>query len=269
MTQQLTLAGMNYSSNVQVLTVIDDLGPLGASGVSNPRYVCCENGDEYILKGIPMAPKEPFAAVNELVSALIAGTLGLPVLSYGVAEFGGHMCFASSYMASGAYYPVIDESLFKDCENSDRVYALLVFDVWLCNDDRHQLNLIVRNVRQKVPGKERKTLVLNDHSRCLIHPGWTAADLPTHTRMAISPYIRLDFLSEAVSTPNKLKAALDVAMSVTDAQIRSAVQCVPSSLLPVNQGAEIADFLIDRRGKLRSLFRAERHVFINLGIGEI
>ncbi len=270
MAQQLALGGSDFRSGIQVSRVVDDFGPLGAGGASDPRYVRCENGSEYIVKGPSITPQEPYVAVNELVAAQIGGTLGLPILPFCVVDFQGHACFGSEYMLPGTFDPIVDETFLRGCENQDRVYDLVVFDVWLCNNDRHSLNLIVRQPPAHRGAPKRNLLMMNDHSRCLIQPNMKPGDLsPALGGALISPYIIVQFIRDAIRDAASLKSAIDKATRIGADQIQRAIECIPQVLLSPQDGRLIADFLIDRQTRLRTIFRAERHVFMNLGVGEI
>jgi len=155
------------------MRVLDDLGAIGR-GASAAHYVLAENGIEYIIKGPSFTPQHPYVAANELLAALIARQLGLPILDFAVVQMGQDLFFASAFMQGGTFHPQIRTDLFDRCENKERVYGMLVFDAWICNIDRHDGNLLVRTTRRG--GQEHTTLLLNDHiawscpSR--LHPGW-------------------------------------------------------------------------------------------------
>src|SRR5713226_7424324 len=162
--------------------VEDDLGPVG-KGASGARYVSAENGTEYLIKGPSLKlkstghPEHPHVAANELIAAGLARLLGLPTLDSRIVEMRGQLFFASVWMPAGTFYDPITAELFNGCANRDRTYGLVVFDAWLCNTDRHGGNLLVRRAGIPDNGGERLSLLLNDHSHCLVLPGKTVEAL--------------------------------------------------------------------------------------------
>ncbi len=125
-------------------TTIDTVyGPVG-DGYSRTLWVLADNGTEYLAKGPSLVKGFKHVAANELVAAGIAQRMGLPVLDARVLELNGDLYFGSTWMDGSRYHPVIDRELLYRCHNSQKVYEMVVFDTWVCNEDRHAKNLIVR-----------------------------------------------------------------------------------------------------------------------------
>jgi hypothetical protein len=244
------------------LRVVDDYGEIGA-GVSAARSVLAENGSEYLIKGPSLTPQYPYVAANEYIAAELARVIGLPILDHGVVDFGGQPCFAASLMPSGTFYPQITAEIFARCANLDQVYALVVFDTWICNSDRHAGNLLVRRVRPRGQAEERHFLLVNDHSHCLmIDRG--PADLGALLDTTPERYVWLPFLADAITDPDSLGAAISTVEGVSEAHIRAIVEGLPESWLAPGDRADVERFLLERQTRLRTIFNQNRACFPNL-----
>ncbi|MBA2276767.1 MAG: hypothetical protein H0W06_03305 [Chloroflexia bacterium] len=244
------------------LRVWDDHGYVGG-GVSGARHVLAENGNEYIVKGPSLSPHEPYIGANEFIAAMLGRALGLPVLDFVLVDLCGNTLFASSWMQKGTWDPAITEHTFQQCENRDRVYDLVVFDAWVSNGDRHDQNLIVR--RQRRPGgQDRLFLLLNDHSRCLIQPNQTPADLLALRNSTPERYIMLPFIRDAIVNPGALGDAVAAVEGLGADTIRTCVRLTPEEFLPVAERGLVEDFLIEMRKVLRQLFNASSNAFTAL-----
>ncbi len=238
-------------------------------GVSQAQYVLAENGQEYLVKGPSLAPGEPWVAVNELLSAVIGEALGLPILDSVVLEMGGELLFGSAWMQSGTFDPAITPATLAQCDNLDRIYDLVVFDALLCNEDRHDQNLLVRR-RSQATGAEILFMLLNDHSRCLLPPGLNPDMMAAHwLRSGPERYIRLDYVKAQVVARDALGRAVDAAERLDDDLIRTLVRFIPGEWLTATEGKDVADFLMARRDELRTVFNASASEFPALQGGHL
>jgi hypothetical protein len=250
------------------VSVVDDYGPVGR-GASAAHYVLAENGNEYIAKGPVFSPGHRYVAANELIVACLAGRLGLPVLDFCILEMNGQLFFGSSWMQGPSFAPQINEDLFNRCENRTRVYDLVVFDSWVCNVDRHHENLVVRCAKKKAGGGDHHLMLLNDHSHCLVLPGQTPASLPPLLDTPPGGYVRLGFVQAAVKERAYLKASLEKVGGIQGKVISDAVEAVPEEFLPAGERGAVADFLLQRQSRLRTVFRNGLSCFANLGGGTL
>ena len=225
-----------------------------------------ENGEDYVIKGPSLAPAYPYLAANELVSATIGRHLGLPLLDSTVVQMGSDLFFASTYMAKGSFYPQITEDLFNKCENRERVYTMVVFDTWLCNQDRHDRNLLVRAVKRS--GSEVYTILPNDHGHCLV-ADQTPAILPGLLDSPPGQYLKIQYVAEAIRELGKLRQALDAVEAMKDVVLSSAVRSIPEKLLNSKDQGDYENFLMQRRTRLRRLFEDNRACFPKLAGGAI
>lgn len=265
--RQLILNMPDFSRMIRRFDIWTDYGPITTgSGASQPHYVATENGSEYLIKGASLTPAEPYVAANELVSALIANFLQLPILDFGLAEdIRGNLFFASSYLSGGMFHPVLTEPLLDDCQNRERIYNIVPFDIWLWNTDRHSGNFLVRDDR-----RGSRFLLLNDHSRCLVQPSETPASLLTRaTHGNISIFLGTPFVQDRITDPRLLSDGITAIEDIQDATIQTLEHVIPDKLLDASEKQDVIQFLMERKLALRSLIQAERHIFGRLGSGLI
>ncbi|MGH2561049.1 MAG: HipA family kinase [Thermomicrobiales bacterium] len=237
-------------------------------GASRPRYILAENGSEYIIKGPALSPANPYVAANELIAAHLAQSLGLPVLDFAIVEMGGKLFFASAWMPPGSFYPAIRRDLFDRRENRDSAYDLVVFDAWLCNMDRHADNLIVRNRTQR-GNPDQLSLVLNDHSHCLLPPTRRPFHLALLVNSRATDYVRIDFIRDAIVDRERLAIALDAIEQLDEDLVRTFVRLVPEEFLAGPDQSSVESFLIERKTTLRQAFNDSSRSFVALQGGEL
>jgi len=243
------------------LAVETDYGEVG-KGASRAHYVLAENGSEYLIKGPAFTPEHATVGGNEWVAARLADGLGLPVLDHRVATMGGRLFFASARMPGPSFSPAIDEPLFQRCRNRDRAYDVVVFDAWLGNWDRHHENLVARRVSR---GSEEHLLLLNDHSHLLVGPGGPASGEQLLARLDTpGVYVSLPFLRASIVSAERLGQALGMVEALTEPFVREIVRSTPEELLPSDAREAYENFLLQRRLRLRQLYRSNKENFPNL-----
>lgn len=240
------------------LRVQTDLGRI-EDGVTNAHQMLLENGAEYIVKGPSFSPGHPLVAANELVSVRLANHLGLPTNDHRIATLGDDLFFASAWMTSGTHVPFVTRGRLAMCSNANRVYDIVVFDVWLANRDRHPRNLTTRIPRRD--GDE--FLILNDHSHCPVYVDETSDDLPGLINLPVEACVK-PFLRDAIASRALLDASIASVTGVDDAVIRAVVASVPPKLIPDPAPARYVDFLTARRTRVRRLFEDGAGTFPNL-----
>lgn len=255
--RQLRLRGLGGHEPIRVWT---DYGPVG-EGASKAHHVLCENNTEYLTKGPTYTPDHPHVAANELIAAELGNHLGLPMLDFRPVRLHDDLFFASQWMPPGTWHQFITPELFDSCVNRDVLYPLVVFDPWICNVDRHELNLLART-----DSRSRQTfLVCNDHSHSFVLPGRTATDLALLTAMNAAPYFNMQWLRERVVDRPLLEGAISSAEAVSDQDIKTIVGMVPRPLLSTADAQRYIELLVQRRDRLRSLLLEAPTLFPNLG----
>lgn len=205
-----------------------------------------------------MSPNHFYVAANEFVAANLARELDLPILDFRVLCMDGNQYFASAYMDEGTYYNLATEELFSGCINRHRAAQAVVFDVWICNIDRHAWNLIVRKIIDKRSQQTRLLMLLNDHSHCLVPPGQSAKVLSSLVSSPPENYMRhLPFLTRAaLEDRNRLIEAIRRTQLVSAETIKQIVHGIPDAWLQDSSDREqLIDFLVARQSRLAGMFR--------------
>jgi hypothetical protein len=223
-----------------------------------------ENGGEYITKGPSLNPERPYVAANEPIAARVAESLGLPLLDYRLLYLDDDLFFGSSWMPPESFHPTITKELFDRCENRDRSYDLVVFDVWIGNTDRHANNLMVRKLG-RVAREDRLLLTLIDHSHALIPDGRKLDEL--EQKIGDVPPIRLDFVRESIRSRSVLADAVGQVQDMTNARISAIVSSVPAEFLSAEDGERVEQFLVHRRDRLHELIASASLTFPRLHPG--
>ncbi len=171
-------------------------------------------------------PQQPFAVWANFPTSLTAPEI--------IGRFGGPKCFA----------------------------ALLVFDVWLGNMDRHNTNLLYRELTPN-PWE----LVLIDHGHIFANGQWAnnLADLNTPVspaNLASTPFIRRDNLklSQVFDILLRDEAGLlheiaEAMSAVADETIADAIMQIPNDFATDGQLAATAQVVIHRKKRLGEIFR--------------
>jgi hypothetical protein len=217
-----------------------------------------------LIKGPSLTPGHPTVGANEWIAAELAAVLGLPVQDHVVVAKGGHVFFGSRLMPDTTFFPALSATILARCENRDRTYDVVVFDVWLINPDRHEENLIARRVRNE----DKHALMLNDHSHLLVNPLGppTVSALMRAVSSSARPYVRQGCcIGASIDDPRLLAAALDSVERLSEGQIRSTVATTPAELLSTADQTVYADFLVERQARLRDVVEQDSAViFPNL-----
>ena len=203
--------------------------------------------------------------------------MGLPVLDTRVLTLDGALLVGCTWMDGSRYHPFIYKDLLYRCENSKSVYPMVVFDTWVCNTDRNEGNLIVRchgldkaGPRAKDCGANRHTLLLKDHSDCLLPDNRETTFFDSClAKMRPPECVPLQFVRSAIINLDLLRAALSDAEAISDDTIRDIVEGVPDELLPCDDKPAWTKFLSSRRDALRELFNKDRGIFRFLRDGEL
>lgn len=252
-----------------VLRVTDDYGPVG-SGVSGAHAVLAENGQEYIVKGPSFAPSHPHVAANEYVAFQLAQAIGLPTMDARIVELAGERLFAAAWMNEGTFHPYTTEDLFSRCDNRDRAYDLVVLDSWIANTDRHPGNLLVREIRPRGAANPRYHMLCNDHSHCLVRPQQSTVALAQLLDSPPAQHVQLAFVIEAITESALLSQALDRVAGIPTETIDAAFAEMPATFVPSPQDARLMrEYLLERRERLRGIFRAHRTTFHRLDGGNL
>jgi len=228
------------------ILIVDDYGRRG-DGLSNAHTILAANGNEYVIKGPSLSQDNLFVGVNEFIGVQMARAIGLPVLEHELFQNGAELFFGTLNQRSTDFYKELTPDLFARCYNKDVVYSMLIFDLWICNNDRHEENIITRRSGAGTSA-EKLFIIPFDHGNALLYHRKPASlqDLD----MPLADCIILDFLAEYMDDSIKLRRAVDIVCQIPRTHIRSVVQSVPEAWLKRREKVNVEEFLVDRQGKL-------------------
>lgn len=229
----------------------------GESGTaSKPIPILCRDGHAYICKS-RYTTGQYYTPANELTASLLAEWLNLPTTRFHVVAFKGENYFGSEQLKR---FPFDPQTI--PLPHSGMIADIYVFDVWICNPDRHRGNVIA--VETFVgPDEPALTLKIIDHGLSLFgHAGEGEFSLlqQNDSREDIQELVKTaDDFSRYITSLSDFDAMLHSIESLTSDELRD-ILCKNPWL-----AQEEKDFLFEilsrRQRRLKGLFAANRALF--------
>ena len=240
-----------------VKVAIGELG--GASGASHAVFVLTSSLTEYIVKTTSAAARlGPYVPANEVICATFADILDLPVLPWDFIRMpGGEIGFGSLRMPSHQF-AMMSPGIVADLENAELFGVIALFDLWLCNTDRHRGNLLARRARG---GKYR--LLLNDHSHALVHGRASPENLDEVFKNQVRPdrFFRCPELVSGAEANALMRQKLDVIEGLSLTTIEEVVSSLPDDWMTRQDQQRVASFIHRRSREVRSLMNGVTDLF--------
>ncbi len=217
---------------------IDAWGDSLGAGATAPRY-CTLGG---VAKLNPVGGSAYIVAA-EYICARLALLIGLPVPpGIAIRTKDGQMGYISLRFGPKGERPppVIAEHLVED--RPELAAALVAFDGWVANDDRHDQNIAY--IRGKLP------LVVYDHSHALVGKGtaWLEQNLQAVVLSKLLP----DRLTRAAD----LEQSCQRISEIPEFQVRHICDSAAADgMLTANEAGLVANFLLGRKSKILDLLR--------------
>lgn len=236
---------------------IADLGALG--GVSGGHLLDWFGHGYWAAKRYDST--KPWTLVSEILCADIASLLGLPIPARRVIPFNGKWLGFEWRGDSKSFCNGMETNLI----NKDIVPGMIVFDVWICNKDRHSGNVILQRPSE---GISQYNLSLIDHSHALI------GDLPNLD--ALRQFIQLnnDPRCFVMPVPQQLRNVvchledyipwLMKVESFNIEQLDEVIQVIPTEWIPSQeQLASLINFVALRASNVKSLVMDNPQLFVS------
>lgn len=222
---------------------------------TRPRYLyhsaLAEDGAYIVEHWIGKNPEEsgfPYILANEFICAQLAAEMGLMVPECKVQGIGQQTWFLSSYIPHESF----TYGKFKQCRNIGDVPLLLLFDLWVCNEDRWDSNLLICRPEDDPDTYE---FVVIDHSHALLGD----ANLP-YSALDINPKDCFTFneLTEQITSHADWDPALSALRGLHDEVIMDVVNALPDVARGGLDTEWLIKRLIQRREQVASLLEHAR-----------
>jgi len=152
------------------------------SKTKNAHLITFDDGDDYVVK--LYKPSENKALMNEWVAYCIARFMGLPIPYAYLIEMPKEFVDNIPKVEEGLYTSKqfankfipnsvnAHETEIKSIINHRDLASIIVFDYWLCNNDRTRKNILLQ---EATPGKQFLWVI--DHAEIFDSYSWTINDL--------------------------------------------------------------------------------------------
>ena len=229
-----------------------------SNGATKPYIVECDDGKQYVAK-FPGNPDGTRVLINELVCALLAKKLKLPLPDFKVVEIDNieifdvleediklinGSVFCSKYVEKATQIP--SYRFVQKVNNIDDALKILIFDVIVGNNDRNKGNLLVN--------LKNNSLVMIDHSHVFIGEAiWDERLL----RELVGNNISIDemnhfFLDMFINEVNKFDKKefyeyINLVRSITLKDINKIIEKIPEDWLITKEEKDaLSSFIYDR-----------------------
>ena len=184
----------------------------------------------YVIKSRRFISEFPLVAPNELIGTHLARLLGLPAFEPFIVELEGELFFGTLLFEARHNKGIRRELLFA-CENVEQVHDLVVFDTWLCNADRLYENFLVEVIQSNPLARLRYRFWIIDQGQCFTHFAGSLDDLRPRLPSAVSDYVQLPCIKEAVRDWGKVETAITRVERLDPAVIQAVVRSAPPEWL--------------------------------------
>jgi hypothetical protein len=224
-----------------------DLGPIG-EGVSGARWLGVYDGQSLSVYAAKCSSdKYPYLLVNEAVCAAIADALQLPIPAFSTIVLDNQVWFGLEKKEPKVPYTL--ENLLS-CVNLDQVPGILVFDVLVCNPDRHPGNAVLHRYQESPPAL---TLWIIDHSHALVGTRRSVSALVA-TMHSTSRFLRLPHHREVLQRRSQFDPFVDRVEAIDSTLLDEIMGELPKTFVPSGADLEaLSSFLLARRDEVRSL----------------
>lgn len=233
---------------VRALVVRSDIKLGGATGA---KVIGCDDGRFYVCKSHRFLPEpQPYLLANEQISKNLADLLGLPVQPAQIVNLRGEELFGSLLEAGLRDMKTV--RLKRDqLNNWPDVPAILVFDIFVCNIDRHQGNSLALISATK---GAKYQLRIMDHSHALMGSSSGKRAL-LQEKFPLAKYLNFYGLNALIEAQMEFEPALEKLEKLTKEEISWAAGNLPEDWLPDyrQNWAIISRTLLKRKNLVREL----------------
>lgn len=194
-------------------------------------------------------PAQPYIVPNELICAQLAAACRLPIPPGFIVQHEGRSAFVSmNFNLAGENLPPVDSAALVAAHPST-AWGIVLFDIWMCNADRHSQNLSHNLATNAVQ--------IFDHSHALLGQQGIGHLQANSNAIAIGGNCLAGHLTATAIAEGWLSRIAAVPEYVV------LEVCREAALLgaEVFDGDAVAQLLLDRRSRLKELIIASRENF--------
>lgn len=204
------------------------------------------------IAGVAKAASEdqPYAVVNELICNCLARSLLLPIPPGFIIEHDGepHYVSLNFNLAGEELPPANAEIIVKN--HPDISCGIILFDMWIINDDRHHRNIAYDSSTNKVQ--------IFDHSHAFLRGKDIESRLESkRTELGIDRHC----LAPKLNSLGSLPAWIEKIEHISEFYIRGVVESSSSIGLQEKYVDLCTDYLLERRKRLVELIRSHKDKF--------
>lgn len=223
-------------------------------GSTGARVMGASDGNFYICKAPRFSPEpHPYLLANEQVCKNLADLLNLPTVPSTVVNLRGEKLFGSLLNRQMMDLKAVEVTR-ENLKNWEDVPAILVFDIFICNVDRHTGN----SLALLSPGEESFQLFIVDHSHALMGAA-TGKRARLQENHPLERYLTYYDLNSMIESRSDFDRPLSHLERLGKKEIAGAVECLPREWLPNYQEnvVTITKALVIRRDNLRRLLERQ------------
>jgi hypothetical protein len=200
----------------------------------------------------------PVLLANELISYRLAKVLNLNVAEIKLAKIQGRQGVISIVQSVQPLYTwkqlnnILNDQIIKYIDDPEQLLKTFVFDIWICNLDRHGDNLITFPIGNKY------SFYLIDHGRALLgamklrRVPWNSSYW-NHVAKYNRHYVQ--GLRSYISSYEQLSPFVEQIQSVPAHKIKKIVNSVPTSILPNNKKNIVIKLILSRQKNLHVIVK--------------
>jgi hypothetical protein len=237
------------------ITGVIDLGVLGGASGAHKLQV---PGDA-IYASKSFISERPYTLVSEVLCAELASMLGLPIPARRYVTFQGNTWFGLEWRPE---FRTLSDKVVSRLTNLDQVPSLIAFDIYVCNQDRHDANIVIQKVS---PVLDRFAFWLIDHGHALAGP-YASASQFTGDNHDASRYLRHNaILREQVRSYSDFKPFLTRLEDMSETALAEIEQAVVREWRPQpDETSLLIDFLWQMKSHVGELLTTVKDHFPNL-----
>lgn len=224
-------------------------------GVTGARVIGCDDEEFYVCKSTRfIAYRQPYLLANEQIAHNLACLLSLPIQPAKVINLRGERLFGSLLVPRLKDLKTVRLTR-ENVKNWQEVPGILIFDIFVCNVDRHLgNNLALVNEKEEFAF----TIRIMDHSHALMGSS-VDRKASLQDQYLLSHYLNLVELNGFIEEESDFEPALAGLEELERNEIAWAVQNMPVEWLPNHQEncRFIIQALVRRRDKVRKLLEKQ------------